>query len=434
MTSLILSLALFALLLCLSGFFSGAETAFFSLSRARVRRIRDTGGRLGQRIATLLHRPRRLLITIIIANICVNVIFSSMMTYTVTQRFGAKAVPFVIPCIAVLLLLFGEVMPKTYAFLRPELCARIAAYPLHICTYIFAPLRIVFRYATRVILAVLRQGHVHSDAVLTREEFHATLHVGTRHGGIAPDEAALIHAISDYCTTSAREIMVPRNDMVCVEEHMPLRDVLTLARKTGYASLPVYAHNNDHIHHILQVKGILTLPEDDLRTLRVCDLLTSQDTPTQSPHITPLRLAFLVPENIHINALLYDMNARTENHAILLDEYGGTAGMVSRKMIVDMLVGGLLDEAAGNMRIHLRANGDIIASGRARIRQINWECGIHLPDDKDDTLSGYIMRLMGRVPSPHDYCNDGVYGFRVLQMNGNKIDAARIRPLTQMET
>lgn len=419
----------FVILFILSAFFSGSETALFSLSRARTRRLRDSGGRSGKTAADLMRTPRRLLTTIILGNIMVNVAISSISTYEVTQIFGVEAVAIAIPVITVLLLIAGEVTPKTFALMRPDVCARFAAYPLLVCMYVFAPLRWVMRHSTNVILAVLRQGHLQSDALLTREEFRATLQTGKTRGGIEPDEATIIHSISAYRTTVAREIMIPRPDIVCVDEQSTVLSAIKTARRVQHSQLPVYAENTDNIHSILRVKSLVGLQDIPAETLRICDLeeyCEEHQMNVAEGYGTLLHEAFAVPENIHIDALLYELSAQKENLAILLDEYGGTAGMVSRKMILDTLLGGLIDESISQTRIHVRPNGDVVASGRTRVAHINWECGFHIPDEGDDTIGGYVMRVSGSVPKVGDECTDGEYVFCVLQMSGNRIEAVRI--------
>jgi len=303
--------------------------------------------------------------------------------------------------------------------------------------YIFGPMRWAMRHSTNLILLILRQGHLRSDALLTREEFRATLQTGKSRGGIEPDEATIIHSISAYRTTVAREIMIPRPDIVCIEEHASVLEAVKVARRARHSQLPVYAENTDNIHSILRVKSLVGLQELPAHTLHICNLkayCAEKKIPVNIEYDTLLRKAYAVPENIHIDALLYELNAQNESLAILLDEYGGTAGMVSRKMILDTLLGGLIDESISQTRIHIRPNGDVVAAGRTRIVHINWECGFHLSDENDDTIGGYIMRITGTVPSAGDECTDGEYAFCVLQMSGNRIEAVRIRHAIEGES
>ena len=202
------------------------------------------------------------------------------------------------------------------------------------------------------------------------------------------------------------------------------------ARQTRRSMLPVYHTNRDHITGILDIK---TLPA--WRTLLPFDTLLSSITAASSDETDTadkpcMRAPYIVPELRQIDSLLAEMHERSEEIAILLDEYGGTAGMISRELIINTLLGGMINPIPRSSLIHTRPNGDVIAAGRTRLSQLNWECSYHLPVDTDDTLAGYIMRVLGSLPTPGLSLSDGHYTFTILQMTGNRIDAIRIRKST----
>ncbi len=421
--------ALFVVLLALSAFFSGSETALFSLSRARVRRLRDMGGRAGRTVARLLRLPRRLLITILVGNLLVNIAMSSMLAVLLTGRFGARGAALAVACTTCVLLVFGEVTPKTLAILRPVGFARFAALPLSFFAVVLAPVRGILRVTTNALLAALRQGHLESEALLTREEFRATLHTGKAQGGIEPDEAEIIHAITSFRTTVAKDIMVPRPDMVCVPDTATLRAAITIGRRARHTRLPVYKGNIDHVWGIVNLKAVLASRATVLCDLPLAELAAAAKSSSRRDMPPLITDAFLVPELRHVDSLLVELHDRGKWIAILLDEYGGTAGMLTRDHILDALLGGLIGDARRNKHIHVRPNGDIIASGRTRLSQLNWECGLHLPEELDDTLAGYVMRQLGALPAPGQTFADERYSLCVLQVKGNRIEAVRIRPL-----
>ncbi len=419
--------SLLAVLLFLSAFFSSSETALFSLSRARVRRLRDTGGRTGRAAAELLRLPRRLLITILLGNLLVNTAVSSVIADLVTSHYGAEAVAFAIAITTPLLLVFGEITPKTLAILRPVWLARAAALPLGLAAIVFTPVRVVLRGITNVLLRLLRQGHVVSEALLTHDEFHAALRTGKHQGGLDADEVELIHAITTFRATVAREIMIPRPEMVCLDDASTLAQAVRRARETRHTRLPVFHGNSDHIwgmfnvHHTPRWLGRVQFG-DTLAAIRAAQHAAAQPA-------MPLLIseAFAVPELRPVDSLLAEMRARDEYAAILLDEYGGTAGMVARDTILDALLGGLIGCAPRRYFVRMRPSGEIIAAGTTRLAQLNWECGCQFPDELDDTVAGYVLRLAGAVPHPGHIVRDDSYEFTVLQMDGRRIDAVSIR-------
>lgn len=420
-------IAILVLLLLLSAFFSGSETALFSLSRARVRRLRDTGGRTGRAIAELLRLPRRLLITILLGNLLVNTLLSSIIADLITRTFGPEAVAIAIAVTTPLLLVFGEITPKTFAILRPVGFARLAALPLQAVAFLFTPARVVLRGITNVLLTLLRQGHVTSEAILTQEEFQAALRTGKAQGGINPDEAEIIHAITTFHDTVAREIMIPRPEMICLDERETLAAAVRRARETRHPRLPVYHDNIDHIWGVFNASHVprwLDRVTFDMSLLTIRDVQARRAQPNEPLVIAD---AFVVPELRPVDSLLAEMRARNEHVAILLDEYGGTAGMVARDTLLDALLGGVLGCTPRRYFIRMRPNGEIIASGTARLAQLNWECGCEFPDELDDTVAGYVMRLAGAVPHTGQVVRDATHEFTVLQMDGCRIDAVSIR-------
>jgi len=417
------------LLILFSAFFSGSETALFSLSRARVRRLRDNGTRTGRTVAELLSVPRKLLNTILIGNLVVNTAITSLLTVSLTERFGPEGIGIAVAVAATLLLIFGEITPKILGINRPQGFARAAALPLKWFSVLLAPIRFVLRHVTNLILTLMRQPTLERDIVLTQELFRSTLQAGKSQGGIETNEAEIIHSIASFRTTVAREIMVPRPEMDCIEDTQTIKNALHSARQTRRSMLPVYHTNRDHITGVLDIKALpawrARLPFDTLLSTLTADMHAEAD-PAGKPCMRP---PYIVPELRQIDSLLAEMHERGEEIAILLDEHGGTAGMISRELIINTLLGGMVNPLPRSSLIHTRPNGDVIAAGRTRLSQLNWECSYHLPQDTDDTLAGYIMRSLGALPVPGQSFSDGPYTFTILQMTGNRIDAVRIRKI-----
>ncbi len=410
-------------LLFLSAFFSGSETALFSLSRARIRQLREKGGRAGRRTAELLRFPKKLLTTILVGNLIVNIALSSILAILFRKQFGGRGAAIAIPTTAFLLLIFGEVTPKTFAILRPILLAKMAAPILSILTKLLTPIRFVLRLITNLILVIFRQGNLEKETILTREEFQATLRAGKIEGGVEQDEAGIIHSITSFKTMFAKEIMVPRFEMKAVSDKLLLRESIKICRKYNCTQIPVFKDNIDNVWGILKLKSIpehrQEIPYD--KSLR--EIFENSKKPKKSEIISK---AFLIPELCNVDSLLIKLKNQKEQIAILLDEYGGTSGMVTRDTILDALLGGLVNYSPEKTMIRMRPNGDVITSGRTRLSQLSWECGFHFSDE-EEIVSGYIMRKLGAVPNPGQTFNDGQYEFCVLQMKKNRIEVVRIK-------
>ena len=410
-------------LLFLSAFFSGSETALFSLSRARIRQLREKGGRAGRRTAELLRFPKKLLTTILVGNLIVNIALSSILAILFREQFGVQGAAIAIPTTAFLLLIFGEVTPKTFAILRPILLAKIAAPILSILTKLLTPIRFVLRLITNLILIIFRQGNLEKETILTREEFQATLRAGKIEGGVEQDEAGIIHSITSFKTMSAKEIMVPRFEMKAVSDKLSLRESIKICRKYNCTQIPVFKDNIDNVWGILKLKSIPEYRQEIPYEKSLSEIFENLKKSKKSKIISK---AFLIPELCNVDSLLIKLKNKQEQIAILLDEYGGTSGMVTRDTILDALLGGLVNYSPEKTMIRMRPNGDVITSGRTRLSQLSWECGFHFSDE-EEIVSGYIMRKLGAVPKPGQTFNDRQYEFCVLQMKKNRIEVVRIR-------
>ena len=425
-TSIWFNIFALVLLFFLSAFFSGSETSLFSLSRARIRKLRDKSGAGGKLAAKLLQNPGKLLITILLGNLIVNIAISSSLASSFTARLGAKGAAAAVLASTFLLLIFGEVTPKTLAMIKPEEFARVIAYPLAFFQTIITPFRIILSVIANFILKILGQKNHDTGALLTREEFRATLHKGKVEGEIPNDEAEIIHAITSFKSTVAKEIMAPRNEMTCVNESFTLRAAIKIAKDSCHTQLPVFKNNIDNINYILNVEHLISWRKSISFDKKIGEFIYLIDNNNNKlkPFISS---ALFVPELCGIENLLNNLKENNQTIAILLDEYGGTAGMVSQYDIIDALLGGFSGASSANAGIHILPSGEIIASGKVRITKLNWECGLNLPEELDDTLAGFILRKLGSIPKPGSFFSDESCEFYILKMNGNKIETVKIK-------
>lgn len=424
----LLELAGLVVLFLLSGFFSASETALFSLSRARVKRLDETGGLTGRTVAALLARPQRLLITILVGNMVVNTAASSIIAASITFRLGDRGVALAIALTTSLLLVFGEVTPKTLAVRHAEALARGVALPLLWFSKVIAPVRYVLRAITRGLLAALRRGHIESANLLTRHEFAAALEVGEEAGVIDEHEADMVEHIIEFPTIAARELMVPRTEMVCVPETATIEEALKLAQRTHRSRLPVYGESVDDIWGVFDIRDLPAWRSRGVWGQTLREFVRERDALPKPPQRPLVRPACFVPESRRVGQLLRDMREGGNHMAVLLDEYGGTAGLVTLRDLVDELVGGVLTREADSSRLCRKGDGCIQVLGEARVRDLNSDLGFSLPLDRADTIGGYVLDLLGELPRPGAEVGDEQFVYRVLRLSGRRIMAVEVRP------
>ncbi len=416
-------------LLALSAFFSSSETALFSLSLVQVRRLRDSGGRSGRAVAHLLAYPRRLLITILVGNMVVNAALASVVAAVATELVGNEGLAIAIAVSTVLLLVFGEVTPKTFAVRHAERLARVVAPPLLVFAWAILPVRFVLRQVTNALLFVLRRGRLPAEPLLTRREIAAALEVGEAEGAIAEHEREILEHIIEFRQLDARELMVPRTEMVCVDEKATVAEAVDLVRRSGHTRLPVHSGDVDAIWGIFDVRDLPGWRDRDILGRRIKDFVEDERLKEPKGRRPLVRPAFLVPETRHAGDLLRDMRDSGSQMAILLDEYGGTSGLVTLRQLADELVGRALVKATGGAPFFRIVESRLRLLGEARVRDVNRELGLDLTPGKADTVGGYVLDLFGRLPRPGETTQDERFRYRVLRLSGRRIAAVEIEPL-----
>ncbi|MFW6161607.1 MAG: hemolysin family protein [Planctomycetota bacterium] len=419
-----------AVLLALSAFFSGSETALFSLSRVQVQRLGKGGGRRGRAVAALLARPSRLLITILVGNMVVNTAAASLLAVLAARsRLGRWGVGVAIAASTALLLVFGEITPKTLAVRGAERFAAAAALPLLGFSKLIWPVRCVLRGITSTILFVLRQGQAAARPLLTEREFQAALEVSAEEGVIGEHEREMVEHILEFRDLDAREVMVPRTEMACVEESITVGEAVAAARAAGHSRLPVHTGDLDEVWGIFDLRDLPSWRKREVMGLTLCELVERSASLEQAPKRPLVRPAFLVPESRHVGDLMQDMRQGGEHIAILLDEFGGTAGLVTLQQLIDELVGGMLERGRAGGPLYRLVEGRLQVLGEARLRDVCGELGLVVPPVDADTVGGYVLSLFGRLPRRGEEATDERYRWRVLRMSGRRIGSVEVIPL-----
>jgi gliding motility-associated protein GldE len=405
-------LLLFLILLALSAFFSGSETAFFSLGKLQIKEQREEGGAAGRRVARLLARPQRLLLTILVGNTVVNISAATLATLLAHGLAVAGGLPveLVIPvqvvAVTLVLLLVSEVTPKVLAFRHNLEVARAASLPLHVCQTLLGP---VVKPLLALTLKVRTGLQDPERALFTPDEVKALLDVGQEQGSLEADEKELIHSIFEFGETTVREVMVPRIDMVCLPHDAALEDAVELIRREGHSRIPMFRERVDNVVGILYAKDLLPF-------------LQQRQAPASLDQLA--RLPYFVPEGKKIDDLLREFQANRIHMAIVVDEYGGTAGLVTLEDILEEIVGEIQDEFDAESPPWRRTAdegwvldaGMLLEDANALLEEQV------LPTEEDyETLGGFIYELAGQVPKAGDVFEHLGWRFTVMTMKRHRI-------------
>jgi CBS domain containing-hemolysin-like protein len=393
-------LVVLIVLLLLSGFFSSAETALFSISRAKARHIAKEKGLTNTLIKKMKDDPHRLLSTILIGNNLVNVGAAALATAVMIELVASNAVGIATGVMTALILVFGEIIPKSIATRNNVLIARLVILPLYWLSILFSPVIYLLNFIPRLTSKIQRKSRV------TEEELMTFVEVVEEEGGIEEEEKELIHNIFEFDDTSASEIMTPRADMfvINVNDDLNVEEII----RSGFSRIPVIAEDIDHVIGILNIK----------------DLFMHQVTSAKQTDVRRVMSEpYFVPENKKLDHLLQEFKKRKQHIAIVVDEHGGVSGLITLEDALEEIVGEIVDETdkVEPHIVKLKQN-EWRVLGKSEIDDVNDELEMDIPDTKEyDTFSGYILDKIGRIPQEKEDIILGDYIVTVYQMDGTRI-------------
>ncbi len=374
-------LGLVVLVLC-SALLTGAEAAYFSLGRARLRRVAGDG--TAHAPSRLIDRPSDLLVTLLVGITVINIGAAALAALIADAIVGLRwAAPVQIVGTILVFTTFGEVLPMTLAVKYPERFLALVHRPVGWLGRLLVPVRAVLGALTDLTVRLVgseRQG----QPELSEEELRTLVDVGASEGVVEREEREMIHKVFELEDTLVRSVMVPRPDMFCLDVASPTEAILPALREHLHSRVPVYEGSIDVIVGVLYTKDLLPfvtgLPADfDLRA-----------------HLHP---PYFVPESKRADALLQEFRAKRLHIAIVVDEYGGTAGLVSLEDLLEELVGEIADEFDEPERLIQRVDATTFrVAGKLQIDELNAATGLKIPKESYDTVGGWVLDLFGRVP------------------------------------
>lgn len=375
-------------------FFSSSEAAIISLSKLRIRTLAEQGKANAQLLQRLIQQRDQLVGTILLAENAL-IIFAATLAAFISLNLADRASWWVALASAVamtiVVVLVGEIIPKTFASQNADRYALMIARPLALVIRVLSPLVWVFTSVTRVYVhlcnVVFRTKQEMSLPLVTEEELHLLLADVKEQGVLHEEETEMIASVISLGDTSAREIMVPRIDMVCLSFDATFDEALRVAIDDGHSRIPVYQDSSDNIIGVLYVKDLLAILKGDER-----------------PHGIPsayIRPAYHVPESKKVDELLREMKKEKIHLAIVLDEFGGTAGLITIEDIIEEIVGDIQDEydSEEDLAVKHQPDGSLVVEGRVSIDEVSDLLGLRLPTEDFDTIGGFVVGLLGRAPA-----------------------------------
>ena len=396
--------------LLLSAFFSSSETAFISIQRIRLEHMVGTQVRGAQRVLRMIQQPEKLLSTILLSNNLVNTAAAALGTALAISLWGEQnGIIFATVGVTILILIFGETTPKTIATHHTERLALVLARPIELIAWLLTPFVVVLSWiASR--FSRLVGGTPAPRSLVSEEEIRTMISVGHKEGTVEKAEAEMLHKVFDFGDRPVDEVMVPRTEVVWVEKGTKLADFLNIYAETPLSRFPVYEENTDNVVGILSVKDVLMA--------QAKGTMNSKNTIDEL-----IRPAYFTPESKRISELFIEMRDKNYRVAVVVDEYGGTAGIVSLSRLVEEIVGAVGDEFTEAEKEYEAINEYTFQiDGGMSVEEANEEMGLDLPDGDYETVAGFVLDLLGYIPRTGERLRYKVMNLAITEMRGVKIE------------
>jgi len=373
-------IAILATLLILSALFSGVETAMVSINQIKTKALVKQKRRGAAVLYRLKQKPHKLIITLLIGNNLANIGAASLAAVIFTDIFGSSGIGIATGVMTFLVLIFGEITPKTFASQNAEGVSLFAARPVEILSIIFAPFVWIFDRISQVMLKIVGSK---DEAGLSETELETIVTMGRKEGILEKEAAEIMHNVLKFGGTTAREIMTPRIDMIIIDGNKKLSEVLDLIVKTPYSRYPVSVENN-------KIEGILDI-DDVLKQVR--------DKKLSKKVKSILRPILFVPESKEIDDLLTEFEGKEVPMAIVVDEYGDIEGLVTVEDILEEIVGDIFDKSkAKNIYFNKIEENIIKVDAKTPIDELNKILKLGIKPGQFNTIAGYIQDRLQRIP------------------------------------
>lgn len=401
------------ILLCLSAFFSSSETALTTVNQIRMRTLADNGDKRAARVLHVTGNPGKMLSAILIGNNIVNLSASSISTSLAIHLFGNTGAGIATGILTFLILIFGEVTPKTMATIKADSMSLTVAAPIGLLMKILTPVIFIINKLSLGLMFLLHVNIKDAQKKMTEEELRTIVDVSQENGVIEHEERDMIHNLFDFGDAAAKEIMVPRIDMTFVQADATYQEVLDIFRQDMFTRLPVYEDSTDNVIGIINMK----------------DFLLQNDTPEFSVR-NLLREPYFTYEHKNTADLFLEMRKSSISLAIVLDEYGVTAGLITLEDLLEEIVGEIRDEYDADEEDDITRISDreFYVLGSANLNDVSEALSLHFTSDDYDTIGGYCLGLLDHLPEKNEIIlTDNNILLRIDRMEKNRIERIYIR-------
>ena len=410
----------FVILFLLSAFFSGAETSITATGTGKLRTLQEQGKYkfLSSTFQWLIDDTQEALTVCLISNNVVNISASALASSVMLEVFGAGALVVVVPVMTVLIVIFGEILPKSAAMVYSEHVLIFSAPILRILAFLITPIAWAMKKCVTGIGYLLHMDLGTQQVFVTRDEIEQVVKIGEESGALEANERKMIDEIIDFNETRVHEIMIPRTDMIALEADDKLSDAVKLFIEEGHSRIPVYEESPDNIIGILYVKDTLkNLLDSDLS----CEVRTL------------LRKPIFVPETIRTAEVLENMRREHIHIAIIVDEYGGVAGLVTMEDILEQIVGEIQDEYDQEVpEVQKLEDGSYLVQGGISLENLSEALGSEFESEDAESLGGLVLTLSGSFPEEGEIFEyngwrirvEGLEDHRITSLNLSRIENA----------
>ena len=400
------------LLLALSAFFSSAETSLTTINPIKVRTLIENGNRRAVTLQKVIEQHGKMLSTILIGNNIVNISASSLTTTIAIDLWGSYAVGIATGILTLLVLLFGEILPKNMAMIKAESLALFYAPVIYALMTVLTPVIFIIDRIAGFFLKIMHIDPGHKN-LMTENELRTYVDVSHEDGVIESEEKEMIINVFDFSDSVAKDIMIPRIDMITIEENAGYEELMTLFRECMYTRIPVYKEDRDNIIGLVNIKDFILV--NDVQTFHVSDII---------------RDAYYTYEFKKTADLLMEMKKTTNNVAFVLSEYGSCVGMITLEDLLEEIVGEIRDEYDEDEDEFIKkvSRNCYLIDGNRKLDDINDELGTKLESEDYDSIAGLVLQILDRMPSVGEEVttNEGIR-IKVEDVQQNRIKKVLLR-------
>ena len=408
------------ILILLSAFFSSAETAFTTVNKIRIRTFEEEGRPNAALVRQIIDEPQKLLSAILIGNNIVNLSASSLATTMVTRIMAnmgmasktATAIGLTTGVLTLVVLIFGEITPKNIATKAAERICFIYVKPIYFLTIVFTPIIFIMNKISFALMKLLGMKYTGKERIMTENELLTIIDVSHEEGVLESEEKEMINNVVDFGDSLAKDVMVPRIDMVSVPSDIDYDALRHVFKKDMYSRLPVYEETKDNVIGIVTLKDFFTY-EGTKEEFKISDLL---------------REPFFTYEYQKTSDLLIQMRENSINISIVLDEYGATAGIITLEDLLEEIVGEIRDEYDDDEEDPIKKlnTSEYLVDGSTRLDDINETFGCRIESDDYDSIAGHMINILEHIPTEGEEITEDYIRFVIEKMDKNRIDTIHV--------